>query len=835
MKKITFLGYLLFSMVTTAKVTAAETSFEDTTVSGNQSIDTGDAKVPHVLVNNIDESRLHAATMDSLWYTASFNSYKMVSSRLADGDFVGRADFMGNIETYVDEVQAQLLVAARTNSISNRLALDNIILSGEAPAMTPNVNFDVPFVSIDETDTTITFTVSPSEAPLIDGSVEVFLTAFGTAQEGVDFQFSSPQIINFTAGNINPVSFDVTIIDNTIDSSDVFFVLGIQNPDNVIIGDQDICTVYILDDDTVVPVEDTTPLEASLLTSYLVDAEGTSEIVAYDPIQQSLFVTNGAAVEVLDFTNPNNISNLISGDVSTVGDNVQSVAVSNGLVAIAISNFDGTQNGFVVFAPSDMNSTEQPVIVEVGVLPDMVTFTPDGTKLLVANEGEPNDDYSIDPEGSVSIIDVTGGLSEINQFDVVNISFNAFDGMEDTFNAQGIRIYGPGASVSQDLEPEYIAVSDNSETAYVTLQENNAYAVVDIVNETITDVISFGLKDHSLVKNSLDVSDEIDFVFDASWPIMGMYMPDAIDVYTVNGVEYIVTANEGDAREYETFEEEVKIDDDAYVLDPIVFGDTSILELESNLAEINVTNASGDIDGDGDFDEIHVFGGRSFSIFEAATGTLVYDSGNDFEVITANHPEYGAIFNASSSNNNPKNRSDNKGPEPEGILVQEIDGAYYAFILLERIGGIMIYNVTDPVNPIFLQYLNNRGTNPEEDESGDLAPEGLVYIAPEDNALNKGLIVVSNERSATLSIYQLDANVLNVSDVAPVANEFIMQPNPTSGIVYFTMSGTYSIYDVTGRKVLEAPETSSMDVSSLKAGTYIVQNEQGQARKLIIK
>ncbi len=731
-------------------------------------------------------------------------------------------------------VEANANGAVTTNAFGGDGSVPNIGSPGNGlPINTIEIQFDGAFTSVSEDGLSVEITLLISDAPLTNTTVEVLLMDGGTGAANSDFTYAATPTVMFPAGSDSPQTLVIPILDNNEDGSDVFFVLGLGNVSNGETGIQDTYVVYILDDDTVVPAEDTTQLNASYLPSYLVSDGGTAEISAFDPLTETLFVVNDTAIEVLDFSDPTNIVNIATADITGVGASAQSVAVSNGILAIAIANFDETQPGFVAF--SDTAGNEEPVIVQVGALPDMLTFTPDGTKLLVANEGQPNSDYSIDPEGTVSIIDVTGGLLSITQDDVTNVNFNAYDGMEAQLNADGIRVYGPNATASQDFEPEYIAVSANGEKAYVVLQENNAYAIIDIATATVTDVISFGLKDHSLPENSLDTSDESDFVFNASWPIKGMYMPDAITLYSVAGVDYIVTANEGDAREYDAFEEEAKIDDDTYVLDPTVFSDINVLEFATNIGEIAVSSASGDLDNDGDFDEIHVFGGRSFSIFEATTGVLVYDSANDFEVITAADPVYGAIFNASNSNNNLKNRSDNKGPEPEGVIVQQIDGQQYAFILLERVGGVMIYNVTDPAAPVFLQYLNNRNTEEGGDESGDLGPEGILYISPEDNSLSKGLIVISNEVSATLSVIELNADVLGLDEVYTTPSVFTMHPNPASNTVYFSKHGSYTIYDTTGRVILSTPEVASIDVSTLKTGTYIVTNADGNNQKLIIK
>ncbi len=693
------------------------------------------------------------------------------------------------------------------------------------------INFDQSFISVSEDATQATVTLTITEAPTANAIVDVALVPGGTAVSGTDFTFTTIQSITFPAGSAADQSFTIPLINNTNDNADVFFVLGLGNATNATTGNTDLFSVYILDDDTIVPAGDNTPLDANFLTSYTVDENGTAEIVAYDPINQQLFVVNNTVINILDFNDPSNITELDIADITPVGASAQSVAVNGNLVAIAIANNDETGNGFVAF--SDTLGNETPVIVEVGVLPDMLTFTPDGTKLLVANEGQPNGDYTIDPEGTISIIDVTGGLSAIDQSDVTSINFNAYDGQEATLNANGIRVYGPNANASQDFEPEYIAISDDSATAYVSLQENNAYAIIDIATATVTNVKSFGLKDHSLPQNSLDTSDETDFIFNASWPIKGMYMPDAIAFYSVGGVDYIVTANEGDTREYSTFEEEVNISD--LNLDPSVFSATEILSLDSNLGAINFTSASGDSDGDGLYEELHVFGGRSFSIFEAATGTLVYDSGNDFEVITAADPVIGAIFNASNDNNNPKNRSDNKGPEPEGVLVKEIDGEFYAFILLERVGGVMIYNVTNPAAPQYLQYINNREATPGGDAMGDLGPEGLAYVSAEESATGTAYLVIANEVSATLSIISLDNVVLGTEDFTVTNNGFKIYPNPSNGTVFFNIPDTYSVYDMLGREILVLENAASMNTTAMNAGTYIVKNSNGATQKLLVK
>jgi hypothetical protein len=338
-----------------------------------------------------------------------------------------------------------------------------------------------------------------------------------------------------------------------------------------------------------------------------------------------------------------------------------------------------------------------------------------------------------------------------------------------------VRIFGPNATVAQDLEPEYVTVSDDGSTAWVTLQENNAIAIVDIATATVTSIVPLGYKDHSLAVNALDAGERDGKVNIVPRPVLGMYQPDSIADYQAGGQTYLVTANEGDAREYDGFVEAIRIGTGATSarLDPVVFPDKAALESNSGIGRLNITSAQGrrEADADAEFETLYTFGARSFSI-RAADGTLVYDSGDDFEQITA--AAYPANFNASNDNGTFDNRSDDKGPEPEGLTTGVIDGRTYAFVGLERIGGVMVYDITNPVLPTFVQYINNRdfaaGT-------GDLGPEGLLFIPAADSPTGGPVLVVSNEISGTVTLYAIDS----VADV-PAA-----QPAGASAQVFSTV------------------------------------------------
>jgi hypothetical protein len=316
-------------------------------------------------------------------------------------------------------------------------------------------------------------------------------------------------------------------------------------------------------------------------------------------------------------------------------------------------------------------------------------------------------------------------------------------------------VFGPGATAAQDLEPEYITLKGR--TAWVTLQEANAVAVLDVPTATITGIVPLRLKDHSIPGNGLDPSDRDGANLIGNWPVFGMYQPDGIATFRVGPEQFLVTANEGDSRSEEDFpgfNEEVRLGSSDYVLDPTVFPNAADLKKSAALGRLNVTTASGDLDGDGDFDQIQVFGARSFSIW-TTRGELVWDSGDQLEQFFADPANgYAAIFNASNSDINRDSRSDNKGPEPEGVAVGKVSGRSFAFIGLERIGGVMAYDVTDPYAPAFAAYANTRSLT---ELKGDLGPEGVEFVSEEDSPNGKPLVLVGNEASRTVSVFQVNA------------------------------------------------------------------------------
>ncbi len=908
-----------------------------------------------------------------------------------------------------------------------------------------------------------------------------------------------------------------------------------------------------------------------------------AEISAYDPATKRLFVVNAelAQIDVISIADPTKPTIIDTINVQSYGAVANSVAVRDGILAVAIESAEKTEPGTVAFFDRTLKAV---AAVQVGALPDMLTFSPDGRYVVVANEGEPNSQYTIDPEGSVSIIDLSRGVKKLKQSDVRTADFRAFD--KESLLAKGIRIFGPNATAAQDLEPEYITVSHDSKTAYVTLQENNAIAVVDLATAKVKQILPLGSKDHSAIAtsttlynfkaadlpalgtignetialggfsglhfegidpktgrykfiantdrgpnaeptgvyrpfllpgftpeivrfeldrksgklsltqriplqsapgvpltglpntaiaggngntayndevpvdllgnvlpldtlggdlegivtdadssfwsvdeyrpaiyhfskegvlidryvpkgtaaaagqpagtfgkevlpavlaqrrqnrgfealaidggkiyafvqsplrnpvtlsngalnamrnirivefdpaklttrqyiyvmdnadlgggtntradkigdavsfgngeflvverdddkissdapeliekkvyrfnlagatditgkegpigttgktvdqltiaelvangirpvekilhvdlnaagynqvekveglalldpwtiavvndndfgvanitvnpdgtfvrnyvpepvqlgiidvrlNGIDASDRDSKINIRQWPVKGLFMPDAIASVKAGPKEYLITANEGDAREYiyedengeevEAYVEAVRAGNSGVVLDPVRFPNAAVLKNISNLGRLNITSASGR-NASGVYEELYSFGTRSFSVW-STDGKLVFDSGNDLEWITAQMPN--TVFNASNTNNDFDNRSDDKGPEPEGVVIGKAYGRTYAFIGLERVGGVMVYDVTDPTAPEFVQYANFRDftQDPETAAAGDLGPEGLLFIAPEDSPNGKPLLVVSNEISGTTTVYEIN-------------------------------------------------------------------------------
>jgi len=459
-----------------------------------------------------------------------------------------------------------------------------------------------------------------------------------------------------------------------------------------------------------------------------------------------MFVTNSAdnSLDIVDVRRVDAPRLVRRVDLSGYGAGLNSVDADGQYVAVAVEAADKTDPGSVVLLRRDGSLAAR---VTVGALPDMLTFTPDGRRIVVANEGEPSGygrPDSVDPEGSVSIIDVKDMVR--GRADAVRtVDFRAFNegGPRHSELPAGIRLNGPGASVAQDLEPESVAIDGT--TAAVTMQEANAIAFIDIDRARVTRIASLGTVDRSLPGFGMDASDRDGGINIANWPVLGMPMPDAIASFRVKGATYYVTANEGDARDWPGFSDEKRVS--ALTLDPVAFPDPTI-QAAAKLGRLNVSVTDGT--GPNGYTALHTYGTRSATIWNS-DGERVADTGDMFERMIARiNP---AAFNADNTEVEVDNRSDNKGPEPEGVATGTVNGRTYAFVGLERVGGLMVLDVTEPTAPRFVQWANNRDYS--RDAAPDSGPEIVRFHRAEESPAGRPMVSVSNEISGTVTFYAI--------------------------------------------------------------------------------
>lgn len=561
-------------------------------------------------------------------------------------------------------------------------------------------------------------------------------------------------------------------------------------------------------------------LSLSLVGSHVSDSDfatSSAEIVSYDKTTDKIYVVNSQSkkIDVLTFDEQGKPQKEGVIDLSLAQTKAgitfgaaNSVVAKNGMVAIAIENDVKQSNGVIaLYNSADLSFIN---VYAAGALPDMVTMTGDSKKIVAANEGEPSGDYSNDPEGSVTVIDISNGTSD-DQAVITQITFEAFNsGQSRHSELQGVRLPAPhGATVAQDLEPEYVAITGKNK-AVIALQENNAFATIDLATNTIDSIKGLGVKSWASVADGgsdakLDLTNKDDVFTLNSYPqLVGYYMPDSITTFTINGSDYVISANEGDGREY-IYETTQQIcdatsghewDGDDYsvggddedsasysnelddcisytdegrakdlnvaaahpLMNESVYG-ADVITNKNAIGRIKVIMDNEDIAAD---ENVVTFGARSFSIWDEA-GDLVFDSGSQLSEIanTTSH------FNVSNDAQENDNRSDDKGVEPEAIEVAVIEGSTIAFIGLERQGGVAAYDVSNPQAPVFLDYLNNRDftadvcTVVDDGEcdndtynpaAGDLGPESIEYFSRN----NEHFIAVGNEVSGTTTVFKLD-------------------------------------------------------------------------------
>lgn len=592
----------------------------------------------------------------------------------------------------------------RTTDVDTPLALA-VTLSDDGVASDPTVTVTVSGGTLDVTPAAgLTVTGDATAALTLSGPVDVVSTALRTASVVPTAGVEGTVVLDLVATDgilVRRASYSVDVRDGGLPSLQLDPLGGVAIPDG-------------------------------------------AEIAAFDPDTRRAVVVAGtsATATFVDLSDPLAPTVVDTLDLSGYGGALSSVDISDGVAAITVIADPRTEPGTLVLA--DLDGTVRRTLT-VGANPDMVTFTPTGRQLLVANEGEPDcvedpgtgEATYVDPEGSISIVDMSRPVRRLSQADVTTAGFTAFDA--DELRAEDVRIFDPGASVEQDVEPEYIAVGRTGRTAWVTLQENNAMALLDLRRGEITDVVPLGYADHSQPGNGLDANDEDGEIDIRTWPgLRGMYLPDSISAFSSRGRDFTVLANEGDARDWgDCLAEEAR-------------GEDLIPDVEpGTLDRLNLTT---EFPYTGDPAEgIYSFGSRSFSVRDAA-GDLVWDSGDTIEQLSARLVP--SFFNTDNEDTpEPDNRSDNKGPEPEGITTVTADGRTLALVGLERQGGVMVFDVTVPSAPTFVEY--EYSTFDAHNAEGDRAPEGFHTVAASDSPTGRPLVLVTHEVSNTLRVYEV--------------------------------------------------------------------------------
>ena len=585
----------------------------------------------------------------------------------------------------------------------------------------------------------------------------------GTATSGTDYVALASGTLTFTNGGSASQNIDITVNGDTDVEGNETVTVTLSN----VVNSTGLTVLTTASASGTINTDDNIPVTYPPTNALTGTVKGFitltgAEISAFDPASKRAFATSNGGIQVVDLTNPaaptliTNIAPASLGVVGLTSNDVSSVALRKAVgatpavLAATVLPASKLDNGHVIF----LNPATGALLgfVVVGQNPDHVCFTPDGTKVLVANEGEPNGgsvDVAADTTvGSVSIIDISGGLVAPT---VSTAGFSAFDTQVAALRAAGVRIFknsgGTDAVPSTEFEPEYIAISPGGTTAMVTLQEANAVAVLNIATATFTSIVPMGQKNYSAIRTDLSDRDNggtanlINPV--VGNPVFGLYMPDAIGSYSVAGQTYYVTANEGDDRnDFLTPDETTTVANGSYDLDNTVFPNELDLKTNAKLGRLTVSNSTGlrgDTDGDGDIDQILSYGARSFSILDAA-GNIVFDSGDMIEMIVASQ----------HASNFDDGRSDNKGPEPEGITVATIGARTYAFVALERSGMVLAFDVTNPAAVTHTTAFKR---------TGDQNPEGLLVVSAADSPTGKPLLLSSNETSLTLTIFEIDQAV----------------------------------------------------------------------------
>jgi len=465
--------------------------------------------------------------------------------------------------------------------------------------------------------------------------------------------------------------------------------------------------------------------------------ESAAEIAAWHPGSKRLFVVDAArGLRVLDLSDPADPRQV--NELAMEG--ATSVAVHGDLVAVVRQPASKSERGMLELLTVDL----QPIATcMVGLGPDMVCFTPCGTRLLIANEGEGEPDNSFDPHGSIGVVDISAGTDRPVYR---QLGFEAFEPQRAQLTERGLHCVVPGATLAQDLEPEYIAVAPDGSRAFATLQENNAIAVLNFTTGQYEAIHQLGaitqLIDASDSENAININDTV----------RGLPMPDTMAKFSRGGTTYLVTANEGDARPDDGDIMRISqsgtsgrpaIDETVSTTLNSLYGGN--FKASTALGRLNILRDQGDTDLDGDIDQPTMMGTRSFSIWNAETGGLAFDSGSMIEQWVAANDSTTFNINSGLTTEFDK-RSDDKGPEPEALAFGSINGRDYVFVGAERQNGIFQFDITDLANVSIVGYFNPV-TSSLDSGGAFISPESIQFLAAtaEGNLTGLDLLFVGFE------------------------------------------------------------------------------------------
>ena len=513
--------------------------------------------------------------------------------------------------------------------------------------------------------------------------------------------------------------------------------------------------------------------EISSITSG--DGEGSAEIGTFHAASKRIFATNGVknTIDIFDISDVANPKKVGSVSLSPYGNDVTSVAAGRDVVVAVVNVADKfsatgvptTTNGKIVVFDTNGKVLSSPDVL--GVLPDSVSFAPDGTTALVAIEGQPvcakddpataakeDTDYSkaSDPVGGVTVVDLSNPAAPVLRF----AGFDQFTVA--AMKAKGIAVSPVVNNVSKDFEPEFVSAVDNT-YAFVTIQEANAIGKLNIRTATFESVTrAFESKLESVAR---DTSDRDAGAGPRNYKrVVGASQPDAIAAFKSGAGQYYVTANEGDAREYTCLNDDLRAS--ALKVDPRRFPDWKAWSANAALGRAKVNPTNGDLDGDGDIDNIHLRGTNSMTIYRS--GSVFWDSGELLDQIqtqafgVANiNGSHSLSSDKSTMNYVGQDRSDDKGSEPEGVAVGMVGDRRIAVLGLERMTALVVFDITEPRKPIFQEWIQMLPTKatPAKDVK-HWSPEGIVFVPAENSPSGKALIITSYELSGSLSIHQIE-------------------------------------------------------------------------------